>query len=273
MAGISLLVIAGCSDTGFVEPEPIAAQPEEVSAAISGPLMVQTGSTVTREVRTDVANGTTFPDFIYTTDTTTNTVGDEYAGNDIPDVIYDEKGRGIEILKSATALPYLVSYNDDDTIASISKELTSGETALLEFNYQAEMLVSKLFTRSTPEGELTARSVTEYTYNGDDQLVRTELINSLDETVSKSYDFTTDENGRVAVVQEYDENQAANFRHVLTYDADGNILRNERYDAAGALIFTNDYTYAPSTELSLNLIGFFAATNPAFLPTFDLHTF
>lgn len=273
MAGLSLLFIAGCTDTGSVEPTTSAAIPEDISSALSGPLMVQTGSTVTRGVRTDVVNGSTFPDFIFTTDTATNTVGDEYSGNDIPDVIYDDKGRGIEIKKSPSALPYVVTYNDDDTIAAITKELSSGETALLAFNYEGEKLTNKLFTRKKADGEITARSVTQYSYDTNDQVVRAELINTLDDSISKSYDFTTDDNGRVSQVQEYDESQAASFRYVMTYDANGNIIKLERFNAAGALLFTNEYTYKPSSELALNLIGFFAATNPAFLPTFDLHTF
>jgi len=277
----SLLIIAGCGGGGgnggsFGSPDingaPSGAptttlSTELVSSAeatsLTGPLLYQTGNTVVGGTEDVVGFGFATPPFFINTDPSSNTISDDFGGAFTPDVVYDELGRGVQIiiLVDGAVAPIIdVAYNDDNTIASTSQTTPDGDVRIqTDFIYESGRLIGKEIT--------DVNSTRSITYNYTDEGM---LASGSDEITS--FEFTVDELGRVTGVIATDIFEGNLVREAtITYDASGNITELEDFqDFTGLETQTNStYNYTASAEPTVNLVGFFAAINDLFIPNFS----
>jgi len=269
-AGLSLFIFVGCddssSDNQIVDTTEIG--------PLSGPGMYQTGYTVVQGTQDNVASGNTdVPNFTYTTDTATNITGNGMVSFGTPDVVYDESGRAIEIHRFSSI--YTVSYNNDDSIASIARTDVIGDLRKVVFNYEAGRLVSKSSTKEDTDGTVSDIGSINYAYAANGHLISANStceFEALNESIDETYKFETDASGRVIRSGRYEENRLVDD-YVFTYDANGNIVESNLYGGPAddnALFVKITYTYTASVEPTVNLIGFMAATNDGFIPEFNL---
>ena len=140
----------------------------------SGPRLYQTGDTAVQQT-VDLAFGSTgAPQVFFTTDTVANVTGDGIPGSALPDFVYDDQGRGIEIRTSTNGAPYLASYNDDDSHADITRTLVDGDIETITFNYEDGRLINKVKTDLDSDGSLDIDEEIIYTYSDVGNLVSAE---------------------------------------------------------------------------------------------------
>ena len=281
-ASVSLCLIVSCGgggDGGTPAPSPgPGTDPIETGAAATGPLSgprtYQTGNTAVSGLQENIAFGGFSIPFTYTTDTATNTTGDGLPSNDTPDVVYDENGRGIEIQVSASSLPIIVTYNDDDSIATITKTRSSGTMSRIDFNYEDGKLINKTNTFIEVDGTEKNEGGAVYTYDANGHVASAEVLTeSIGFLIPASFEFITDSAGRVTRAQKFDRDGDPETLYGMTYDANGNIVKVEWLDGQGGAAIRWTYTYTTSSEPTVNLLGFFAAMNDAFIPEYDLLVF
>jgi len=246
------------------------------ATSLTGPLLYQTGNTVVGGTEDIVGFGFATPPFPINTNTSTNTISDDFGGAITPEVVYDELGRGVQIriLVDSLEAPIInVAYNDDNTIASTSQTTLDGDVRIqTDFIYENGRLIGK------QEVSQTVTEAFAYNYSEEGVLTsgsRSSVGSSGQTTELTSFEFTVDELGRVTGVVESIASDDVLIRDAtITYDASGNITAVEDFqDFFGVATQTNStFDYAVSTEPTVNLVGFFAALNnlfiPAFVPTF-----
>lgn len=288
-AGVSLLVVVGCggggggddgttpaADTTATEAETnntTSTNNGTLTGPLSGPRLYQTGNTAVQGQQNNVGIGFSPPGFTYTTDTSANITGDGLPSNNLPDVVYDEKGRGIEVRVTASGVPYIIDYNDDDSIASITRTRPSGLISQIVFNYEDGKLVSKSTTDEDADGTVENIGEITYTYAANGALSSADAVYStFGIPIAQTYEFKTDASGRVTETRIFDRDGEETDQYVMTYDANNNITKVDLF-RLNTLFITWSYTYAASAEPTVNLFGFFAAINDAFVPEFDLQIF
>lgn len=288
-AGFSLLLIIGCSSGGSSTtpeagptPGPTGTDTDTgtdtgtgnstTTGPLSGPRLFQTGNVVVSGTQENIAfGGFPIPPFTYTTDTAENVTGDGLPSNDTPDVLYDDQGRGIELRVTASSLPIVVTYNDDDSINTITKTRNSGSVSRITFNYEDGRLIGKSNTRTEIDGTEEYEGEASYTYDADGFLVSAEIVTvTFGIRVPDSFEFQTDAAGRVTRADRFDTDGDLERTYEMTYDANGNIVKVEIPDGLGGVAIRWNYVYGTSTEPTVNLIGFFAAINNAFIPEYDI---
>jgi len=294
--GFSLVIVTACGGggggDGTSNPNPVPPSDDSATpdggtittpitssapaSALTGPLLFQTGNTAVQGMQENVGIGFSPPTFTYTTDTTTNTTGDGLPANNLPDIVYDDQGRGIEILTSSTAIPILIDYNDDDTIASISRTTSAGLVSQTIFTYEDGRLINKTSTSDLSDGTILDEGFISYNYSDDGTLVSADQVSFFAGiTFTNTFEFSVDAMGRVIEVLIFDGGAELQDRYVINYDANGNIATVQLLRGPdGNTPFVNfTYTYAASAEPTVNLFGFLAATNDGFIPEFDLAFF
>ena len=242
------------------------------ATSLTGPLLYQTGNTLVVATEDVVGFGFGTPPFSIITDSSANTISDEFGGSFTPEITYDDLGRRVQIrlLFDNITAPFInIAYNDDNTIASTSQTTPEGEVRIqVDFFYENGRLVGK---QETSDGFDEA-----FTYNyTDDGMLASGTRNSISSSgltnELSSFEFTVDELGRVTAVVETNTLDGELVRDAtITYDAAGNITAvNDFQDFTGLETQTNStFDYAASTEPTVNLIGLFAALNDLFIPAF-----
>jgi len=229
-----------------------------------------------QQVNVGLGGGFSPPRQTYTVNTADNIVTDGLTANNVPDVYYDELGRATEVRDGPSSTPYVVTYNANGTIASVSRTRTSSNSGVVTtdetvFSYDGDRLTGRNTTR-TRDGESFPYGDVSYTYNASGALAAATVNRaSLGFLIVEEYTFQTDSLGRVTEVSELDdEDGSVETRHVLTYDADNNVIRHDIFAFNGQQILYRDYTYTASPEPAANLPGALMSLNPVFLPEDDL---
>jgi len=289
VAAISLLVVAGCGGGGggggsFDSPDADGGTPGGTTGLglitstaeanpLTGPQRYLTGYTAVGGVEEFIGQGFGAPPFTLNIDTNTNTISDDFSGAFIPEIVYDDDGRGIQLdlIFNPIAPIVNIEYNDDNTIAGTNQTTREGLVVIeTTFIYEDGRLVGKA-SESVLSNDFNSTITYIYTDEGVLDSAIEEFSQSGDLNRTGTRNFLIDDFGRVIGSAEFNaDSVGTSSSTIVRFDANGNIESfNRQEDNIIDTELDANYNYTASAEPTVNVYGLLAALNDGFIPFFD----